>query len=128
VIEAYYDAFNRKDWSGMLALLDDDVVHDANQGPREVGKPAFSAFLDLMHRHYDEQLEGVVVMTETTGRRAAAELTCNGTYHTTATGLPPARGQRYSLPVGAFFELTPAGKIGRVTNYYNLTAWIAQVR
>jgi hypothetical protein len=30
------------------------------------------------------------------------------------------------LPAGAFFELKD-GKISRVTNYYNLNDWIAQV-
>ncbi len=41
-------------------------------------------------------------------------------------GLPEARGQTYELPVGAFFEIRD-GKVARVTNYYNLNDWIAQV-
>ena len=40
--------------------------------------------------------------------------------------LAPARGQRYVLPGGAFFEVRD-GRIARVTNYYNLQDWIAQV-
>jgi len=40
--------------------------------------------------------------------------------------LPPANGQKYVLPGGAFFDIR-GGKIARVTNYYNLQDWIAQV-
>jgi steroid delta-isomerase-like uncharacterized protein len=41
-------------------------------------------------------------------------------------GLPPAHGQRYTLPAGAFFELR-AGRIARVSNFYNLADWLQQV-
>ena len=44
-----------------------------------------------------------------------------------SVGLPPARGQRYVLPGGAFFEIEK-GCITRVTNYYNLQDWVRQVR
>ena len=43
-----------------------------------------------------------------------------------AEGLPPANGQRYSLSAGIFFEIDD-GLISRVTTYYNLADWIAQV-
>jgi ketosteroid isomerase-like protein len=39
LIRRYYDAFNRADWSAMLALLDENVAHDVNQGGRERGAP-----------------------------------------------------------------------------------------
>lgn len=38
-----------------------------------------------------------------------------------------AHGQAYVLPGGAFFELG-GGLVTRVTNYYNLEDWLAQVR
>ena len=44
----YYAALNRNDIDGVLALLCDDVVHELNQGPREVGRLAFAAFLQRM--------------------------------------------------------------------------------
>ena len=37
-----------------------------------------------------------------------------------------ASGQRYTLPVGAFFDIRD-GQIARVTNYYNLNDWLRQV-
>jgi steroid delta-isomerase-like uncharacterized protein len=122
----YYAAFNRGDWQGMLVLLADDVVHDLNQGPRETGREAFAAFLARMQRSYREQLRDIVVLASQDGTRAAAEYVVHGEYLVADEGLPPARGQRYMLPGGAFFEIGE-GKIARVSNYYNLQDWIAQV-
>ena len=132
LIAAYYDAFNRGDRAAMLALLTDDVAHDLNQGPRETGRDAFAAFMQRMDRCYRERLEDIVVCASADGRRAAAEYVVHGAYIADDDGLPPARGQRYVLPGGAFFEIAPgadgAPRIARVTNYYNLQDWIAQVR
>jgi steroid delta-isomerase-like uncharacterized protein len=123
----YYAAFNRGDRSAMLALLTDDVAHDLNQGLREIGREAFTAFLARMDRSYREQLRDIVVMAAPDGVRAAAEYVVHGDYLVADEGLPPAHGQRYVLPGGAFFDIRD-GKIARVTNYYNLEDWIAQVR
>lgn len=122
----YYAAFNRGDREAMLALLSDDVVHDINQGGRETGKAAFAAFLKRMDRCYREQLKDIVVMANGSGDRVAAEYVVHGEYLADDTGLPPAHGQTYVLPGGAFFDVRD-GRIARVTNYYNLEDWIAQV-
>ena len=126
LLTKYYDAFNRGDASGMLALLSDSVVHDINQGDREIGKEAFAKFLNNMNEYYQERLENITIMVAPGEARAAAEFTCHGLYKKSAPDLPPARGQRYVLPVGAFFEITN-GKIARITNYYNLADWLRQV-
>jgi len=126
LIETYYAAFNRGDWEGMLACLADDVVHDLNQGGREHGREAFRAFLARMDRSYSERLDDIVVMAAPDGARAAAEYVVHGTYRATDEGLPPASGQAYVLPGGAFFEVR-GGRIARVTNYYNLQDWLRQV-
>lgn len=132
LVRDYYAAFNRGDWAGMTALLCDDVAHDLNQGPRESGRDAFDAFLARMARSYRERLEDIVVMTADDGLRAAAEYVVHGEYLTDDAGLPPARGQRYVLPGGAFFTLRADAdgglRIARVSNYYNLEDWVAQVR
>ena len=126
LINDYYAAFNRGDWNGMLALLDADVAHDLNQGPRETGRAAFAAFLDRMNASYREQLRDIAVTASKDGTRAAAEYVVHGEYLRSDEGLPEARGQRYVLPGGAFFDIRH-GRITRVTNYYNLQDWIAQV-
>ena len=127
LVQRYYDAFNRGDRETMLALLAEDVAHDLNQGARETGRETFRAFLQRMDRCYAEQLSDVVVMASADGRRAAAEYVVHGEYKADDEGLPPARGQRYVLPGGAFFEIDK-GYITRVSNYYNLQDWIAQVQ
>jgi steroid delta-isomerase-like uncharacterized protein len=126
LIENYYAAFNRGDWEAMLAHLTEDVVHDLNQGAREKGRMAFRAFLARMDSSYSEQLADIVVSATPDGTRAAAEYVVHGTYKASDEGLPPARGQKYVLPGGAFFDIKD-GRIARVTNYYNLQDWIAQV-
>jgi len=126
LIQSYYDAFNAKDVEGFLALLTDDVVHDINQGERETGKAAFRAFLERMNRCYEEKIVDLFVMTNADGSRAAAEFTVLGVYLESDEGLPPAEGQRYSLPAGAFFEIRD-GKVARISNTYNLNDWIRQV-
>ena len=126
LVLTYYSAFNRGDWKGMLALLTDDVAHDLNQGGRETGREAFATFLLRMEASYREQLRDIVVLATLDGQRAAAEYVVLGEYHSTDEGLPPASGQKYVLPGGAFFEIRD-DRIARVTNYYNLQDWIAQV-
>ena len=110
----------------MIAFLTDDVIHDVNQGERRTGKDKFRAFNARMTHHYREHLDGVTVMVSKDGQRAAAEFNVNGTYLATDSGLPAAKGQTYKLPAGTFFAIRD-GKIARVTTYYNLTDWIAQV-
>ncbi len=127
LIRRYYAAFNAGDWAGMLDCLTEDVAHDINQGARETGRDAFRAFLGRMEASYRERVEDLVVMATPDGRRASAEFTIHGTYLAADAGLPPARGQVYVLPVGAFFAIRE-DRIARVTNYYNLENWLAQVR
>jgi steroid delta-isomerase-like uncharacterized protein len=127
VVQAYYEAFNRGDWAGMVALLTDDVAHDINQGTRETGREPFRRFLAHMERCYREELRDIVVLTEHSGERAAAEFVVHGTYLLTDSDLPPAKGQTYVLPACAFFTLR-AGRISRISNYYNLRDWLRQVR
>jgi steroid delta-isomerase-like uncharacterized protein len=127
LIRSYYDAFNRRDYPGMVALVSDDVVHDINQDSREVGKPLFQQFVERMDRAYREQIQDLVVMSDESGGRFAAEFLVLGTYLRADSGFPEAHGQTYRLPAGAFFEVE-SGLIRRVTTYYNLQAWLVQVR
>jgi steroid delta-isomerase-like uncharacterized protein len=126
LVLTYYSAFNRGDWNGLLALLADDVTHDPNQGAREYGREAFAAYLMRMHASYHEQLRDIVVLVAPDGDRAAAEYVVHGEYLSTEEGQPDARGQKYELPGGAFFEIRE-DRIARVSHYYNELAWLAQV-
>ena len=79
-----------------------------------------------MDRSYREQVEDLVVFAGPDAGRAAAEFYIRGEYLKTDEGLPPATGQKYHLRVGAFFEVKD-GKVSRVSNYYNLSAWMRMV-
>lgn len=126
LIQDYYAAFNSGDREALLAMLDDAVIHEINEGSVETGKDAFRGFLQRMDQSYKETVEDLVVFTSDDANRAAAEFFIRGEYLATDDGLPPARGQTYHLRVGAFFEGRD-GKITRVTNYYNLQAWLGMV-
>lgn len=127
LVRNYYETFNRGDREALLALLTEEVVHDINQGASEHGREAFRAFLGRMDRCYREQVVELVVMAAADGSRASAEFFILGSYLQADDGLPPAHGQGYRLRVGAFFDIRE-GRIARVTNYYNLEDWLAQVR
>lgn len=126
LIETYYAAFNEGNRTGMLELLDQQVVHEINEGHAEVGREAFGTFLERMDRCYAEQVEELVIFTTESGDRAAAEFFIKGSYLATDAGLPEANGQPYRIRVGAFFEARE-GKITRVTNYYSLSGWLKTI-
>lgn len=126
LIRTYLDAFNTRDSEAMLALLSEDVIHDINQGGREIGREKLRWFHAKRSEYFDERLGDVVIMVSEGGNRAAAEFTVRGTYRKSADGLPAASGQSYSLPAGIFFEIDD-GLISRVSDYCNLQEWIRQV-
>ena len=126
IVNTYFEAFNAGDVDGMLACLTDDVAHHVNEGQVRTGTDLFARFCTHMNRCYREELTDMVVFMTPDGTRAAAEYVVNGTYLKTDEGLPEAKGQTYRLPAGSFFTLRD-GKISRVTTYYNLADWVAQV-
>ncbi|HWB06619.1 MAG TPA: ketosteroid isomerase-related protein [Verrucomicrobiales bacterium] len=126
VLHRYYAAFNAGDRETFFGLLTGDVIHDINQGGSETGVAAFRAFMDRMDRCYRERIEDLVLMADESGTHAAAEFMVRGEYLATDEGLPPARGQKYLLPAGAFFTLRD-GRVARVTMYYNLQEWLRQI-
>jgi steroid delta-isomerase-like uncharacterized protein len=125
-VKLYYQCFNQKNWSGMLALLDPEVRHEANQGDVRIGAGKFTEFLKKMDESYEETLTDMVLFSEPSDKRVAAEFTVNGIYKKGEEGLPEAYGQSYVLPAGAFLEVKD-GRISRVTTYYNLPLWIKLV-
>lgn len=126
LLNRYYAAFNAGDTATMVALVTDDVAHDVNQGGRRTGKALFTEFNAHMTRCYREMLTDLVVFVSEDGTRGAAEFIVNGTYLASDDGLPEAKGQTYRLPAGTFFDIRD-GQIARITTYYNLEDWIAQV-
>jgi steroid delta-isomerase-like uncharacterized protein len=126
LVLSYYDLYNRRDWDALVQLLAPDVVHDVNQGWREVGAVRFREFLVRSGRCFHERIGEVCVLALADGSRAAAEYVIEGTYVESDPGLPPARGQKYQLRGGAFFELRE-NRVARVSDYYNMQDWVRQV-
>ncbi|RRH78517.1 ketosteroid isomerase-related protein [Falsigemmobacter faecalis] len=126
LIARYYAAFNAGDAAGMLALVSDDIEHRVNEGATRRGRAKFEEFCAHMGVSYREELRDLVIFASEDGRRAAAEFTVHGEYLQTDPGLPEAKGQRYILPAGAFFDVKGAA-ITRITTFYNLADWTAQV-
>lgn len=126
IVKEYYACFNQKNWEGMLALLDPQVRHEPNQGDVRIGNGKFTEFMQKMDEAYEETLSDIVFFSSSDDTRVAAEFVVNGIYKKAEEGLPPAHGQTYVLPAGAFLEVK-AGKIIRVTTYYNLPLWIQLV-
>ena len=126
LIARYYAAFNAGDAAGMLACVTDDVEHRVNEGGIRRGRDLFAAFCAHMGVSYRERLDDMVIFATADGTRAAAEFTVHGTYLQTDPGLPEARGQTYTLPAGAFFDVRD-GRIARITTFYHLADWVRQV-
>ena len=126
LIRRYYDAFNAGNAAGMLDSLTDDIEHRVNEGAHRIGKEKFAEFCSHMGVSYREQLKDMAVFATDDGSRGAAEFVVHGEYLKTDPGLPEAKGQRYILPAGGFFDIH-GGKISRITTFYNLNDWVAQV-
>ena len=126
LIGRYYAAFNAGDAGGMLDCVAEDVEHRVNEGGIRRGRAKFAEFCSHMGVSYREELKDMVIFASDDGARGAAEFVVHGEYLQTDPGLPEAKGQRYILPAGGFFEIRD-GRIARVTTFYNLNDWIAQV-
>lgn len=126
LIMRFLKAFNEGDSAAMLACLADDVIHDINQGDREIGKEKFRWFVATRNRHFRESVGDIVVMTDEDGMHAATEFTLRGAYLSSVEGLPQATGQHYAIAAGSFFDVDD-GRIARMSVHFNRTAWIEQL-
>lgn len=126
IVKQYYNAFNEKNFEGMLALLHPEVRHEPNQAEVRIGIEKFTEFMKSMDDSYEETLTDMVFFTEPTDKRVSVEFVVNGIYKKGDEGFPVAHGQEYILPAAAFLEVTDE-KISRVTTYYNLELWIKLV-
>lgn len=127
LIDRFFAAANAGDLDGMLDCLHEDVVHDLNQGERQIGKQAFRWNRGLNAKHFRESFSDIIFMAGPGGGRAAAEFTLRGTYLATAEGLPPANGQEFVLRAGMFFEIDD-GLISRISVHFNGADWIEQLQ
>lgn len=128
-IQNYFAAFNAEQTEKMLALLHPEVEHEINQGETQRGFAAFKRFMAHMDACYREELKNMTIFSSTNSAldRVSAEYDVYGEYLKTDGSLPEARGQKYVIRAGSFFEVQK-GLIRRVTTYYNLPLWIEMVK
>lgn len=127
LIRTYFEVFNSGDTKAMLSLVDDQIVHEINQGKVQTGILKFSEFLDHMNECYKEEIADLVIMDAGNGKNYSAEFVVHGVYLKTDGSLPEARRQKYTIRAGSFFEVA-GHKIARVSTYYNLPHWIELVK
>ena len=104
IVTQYYAAFNAKNWAGMLALLDPHVIHEVNQGETRVGLDKYEQFLGQMDESYEETLADLVLMSDATGTRIAAEFVVHGIYKKGDRGCRPPTGNRIYCPQAPFWR------------------------
>jgi steroid delta-isomerase-like uncharacterized protein len=124
LIRAYFEAFNRHDLEGMVANMAPEIKHQLNQGEDQIGIEAFRKFKTYMDTCYREQITDLNIMVG--GHLGCAEFTCSGTYLATDGNFPEANGQTYAIKAAAIFEESE-GKVTRITSYYNVPEWVAQI-
>lgn len=126
IIKQYYDHFNAGDLEAFISLLDEQIIHEINQGETQVGKESFYEFMKHMQHCYDEKVDELVIMANEDNNCLAAQFVVKGVYKATDADLVAANNQPYTLTAGAFFEIENE-KITRVTSYYNFNEWLRQV-
>jgi len=126
LIEAYFSALNARDWNRAAMLLREDVIHDVDEGGREIGRRAYRDFLQRAAQTCREEVGDLEIMISRSGRRAAAEFIVRGVYLATAAAGRDGATRRYELPLGAFFEIED-GLISRITTYCNTAAWLSRI-
>lgn len=127
LIQQYYDYFNAGNLEAFMGLLDEQVIHDINQGETQLGKERFYKFMQHMQRCYDEKINQLIIMANENASQLATKFIVEGTYIATDGDLISANRQPYRLVGGAFFEIINQ-KITRVTSYYNMNKWLEQVK
>ena len=123
IVTGFLDALDRRDGAALGALLAGEAVHDDGTGGRVIGAGRVRDALIERATALDETHADRVVMTDHSGRRAAAEVTLRGSYRRSIDGLPEATGQSYSLAAGLFFEIDD-GRIVRFSRYLDAAALV----
>lgn len=114
-----FAALNAGERDTVLSCLAEEVVFDTFEGLREIGRERVRWVLAERGNAFRETFRDLVLMTEESGRRAAAEFTLRGFYQAQAPGLPAASGQAFSVPGGAFFDMEDNGRVLRASFVLN---------
>jgi steroid delta-isomerase-like uncharacterized protein len=126
-LKRLFVALNAGDRDATLACLAPEVAFDTFEGVREIGREAVRRVLAERGSVYRESMRDLVLMTEDSGRRGAAEFTLRGIYQGQAQGMPAASGQAFSVPGGAFFDIEDNGLVARASFVLNAAELVRQL-
>ena len=126
-LKRLFAALNASDRDAIAALMAGEVVFDTFEGVRHIGRDKVRWALAERANAYRETYRDLVIMTEDSGRRAAAEFTLRGFYQSQASGMPEASGQAFSVPGGAFFDMENDGRVLRVSFMLNAAELVRQL-
>ena len=122
----YLTAWNTHDVEKLLSFFTDDCVYNCTpMGKVSRGKQELKDFISNTFTEFpDFKLE--MKSAFNAGDRGAGEWVMSGTFaHSNMPGVT-ATGKKFSIP-GATINKFSGGKISRVTNYWNLAAFLQQV-
>jgi steroid delta-isomerase-like uncharacterized protein len=119
IASRFMEALNERDFQTIASYVDEDVALDTMLGQRTIGAEPLRMAIMSYFRCFDEQFGDMVVMHDGFGQRVAVDTTARGHYRETASGLPAANGQSYSIPSVFVFEVE-GGLIVRLTHYRNI--------
>ena len=122
----YLAAWNAHDVEKILSFFTDDCVYDCTPiGKTSRGKKELKDFINSTFTDFpDHKLETKSGFN--TGDRSAGEWVMSGTFaHSSMPGVT-ATGKKFSIPGATITEIR-GGKISRVTNYWNMAAFMQQV-
>ena len=104
LVNKYYEEFNKKNIDGIIALCDDNVINDANQGDSSEGKENLRKFLLTAWAHFDESVYELDIMSNQDQSNIATEYLVKGKYYNSKEGLFPATNQYYEIMCTALFK------------------------
>lgn len=126
-LKRLFVALNAGDRDAVLSCMSGEVLFDTFEGVREIGRESVRRVLAERASVYRESFRDLVLMTEDSGRRAAAEFTLRGFYQKQANGMPEASGQAFSVPGGAFFDMEDDGRVLRASFVLNAAELVRQL-
>lgn len=130
LITGFFNSLEVRDIAGALARVGEDVVHDTFYGEREIGWESFERYLIHRSRCYRTEYDALVVMSDPSGHRAAAEFVLKVQYLVDDDRLgpdaPQAADQQMAVAAGVFFEVDDE-RITRVSATFDSKAALEQL-
>jgi steroid delta-isomerase-like uncharacterized protein len=109
LVARFFSSLAVRDIAGTMDCLSEDIIHDTPYGKREIGWEPFERYIIHRMRCYRTEYDGLVILSDSSGLRAAAEFVLKAEYidddELLGSDGPSASGQRVSLQAGMFFEV-----------------------